>query len=118
LAIALVSLEHIALGNRKHDITYVGRACACDLIRTSFPPFERNFDDQEFIRVCNLSLTDAKTWAFDPWIFSRRPKYVPIPPSRVIPRIVLISCRTGGGTSLPNIMDDLDKLTSCPDALP
>ncbi|CAL9219554.1 unnamed protein product [Arabidopsis halleri] len=45
-AMALLNFERIALESRKHDITYVGRACATDFIRTSLPPLDKNFADQ------------------------------------------------------------------------
>ena len=60
-AMALLSFEFIAFRRRKHDITYVGRACVTDLIRTSLPHFDKNFVDHVLSRFCNLSLTKEKT---------------------------------------------------------
>jgi len=45
-AMTLFNFEQIALENRMHNITYVGRACAIDFIKTSLPSLDKNLADQ------------------------------------------------------------------------
>lgn len=69
LDITLLGLSIKPCGNTKQYITSVRRACATDLIRNSFSPFERNLADQVFIRVFSWSWTKEK-------LFSLSHKYV------------------------------------------
>lgn len=118
IRIALLNFERIIFGRRKHYITYVGRACDTGLIRTSFPPFERNFENQELILLWSLSLTKAKTCVLEPWIFSERPRYVPMPHSWEITRVFFITFLVWTSTLFPNITEDLDRLISYHEASP
>lgn len=48
--------SHKDLGRRKHAITYVGIDCNIDLMRTSLPPWDKNWVHQQFIFFFILSL--------------------------------------------------------------
>jgi len=118
IAIALLSFERLPLGRRKHDITYVGRVCATELIRTSLPPLDKNFHVHPFILFWSVSLTKEKTWVFEPWISSGSPKQDPIPRFLNIRRDSLMVFRIELFTSWPNITKDLLVFSCCPEASP
>lgn len=61
-AMALERFSQISSGNSKEDITYVGRASKIDLIRTSFPPFEKYLHIHPFTLYINLSLRKTKSF--------------------------------------------------------
>lgn len=107
----------ISFGKRKHDITYVGNACATDFKRTSFPPLERSYADQELIRSFSRSCTKAKTCRLEPHIISGSPRYIPIPPSLWIPSVCFSVPFNSCGTLLPNKIDDLPWFSCFPEAL-
>lgn len=81
-------------------------------------PFQEKLDDQVLILLCSLSLTKANIRVFEPWIFSARPKYVPMPLSWQIPKVFFIAFLVWLSKSFPNITEDFDRLIYCPEASP
>ena len=108
-AIAPLSLFMMVCGSKKHDMTYVGSAWATDLIRISFPPLDRNFADQELILLLSRSWTKEKTSYFDPQIFSGRPRYIPIPPSLLIPMACFRAVFNSGAIPLQKKTADFSR---------
>ena len=115
---ALARVSHISNGDKKVDITYVGRASRIDLFKTSLSPFESYLHVYPFTLCINLSLRNAKNLHLDLLISSRIPKYVPILPSFLIPSVSLMCYLTFAPILLLKSEEDFSKLIHFPDAFP
>lgn len=116
-ATALVRFVFIDLDNLKHGITYVGKAEATNLMRTSFPLFQMNFEVQLFTLSWSLFLIKENIFVFTPPRLFGIPKYEPISPALEIPNNWFISCWTISSTLLPNCIGDFEKFICCPDTI-
>lgn len=114
--IALLSLSVMPCGRRKHDIIYIRRVWGTYLTKTSLPPYVRNLAGQAFMRLFNLSCTNAKTFFFELQIYSGRSKYILMPPSLYILHAILILRLGICATLLPKVMEDFFGFSNCPDA--
>ena len=83
-----------------------GPALQIYLIKTSLSPFDKNLANQILSRFCK--------WILDQWIFSGKPREVPMPPSLWIPKVVFTEFRFRLSTSWQTLLRTWQYLTVVP----
>ena len=102
-------------GSLKHDMEYVGIACATDLIKTSLPPKNKHFCIQHWTCFQILSFKYLEHPSFALPTSVGRPKYLSVNASTIICRTCLTATLLSDGVLGEKKTALLSRFTACPE---